>query len=77
MTEGVVGWSVLGRRNQAILVCARCMGADAKFDADLFGAADWAVGEGLATEPAAASEILDDHPEAAQPCTRCGEPLHG
>ena len=75
MTDRVVGWSVLGRSNSTVLVCARCMAADEAFDPDLFGAADWAIDAGLAVAPAAASEVLAEHPEAHHNCRRCARPL--
>ncbi len=64
MSDRVVGWSVLGRSNSTVLVCARCLEADEAFDPDLLGAADWAVEAGLAVAPTAASEVLAEHPEA-------------
>ncbi len=35
MSDRVVGWSVLGRSNSTVLVCARCLEADEAFDPDL------------------------------------------
>lgn len=76
VSEFVVGWSVLGRGNSSVLVCKRCLRDDEAFDADLFGAADWAVQAGLAVAPAAASEVLAEHPEAQHDCRRCGRALN-
>lgn len=55
-TTGVPGCrKTFGRENKQVLVCSRCMRADASYDANLFGAGEWAVNEGLAPYPPAAS----------------------
>lgn len=76
MSDRVVGWSVLGRSNSNVLVCARCLRDDKEFDDDLLGAADWAVKAALAAPPAAASEVLVEHAQAQHTCWRCGRPLY-
>ena len=75
MTDRVVGWAVLGQENKQVLVCSRCLRADTSYDANLFGAGEWAVNEGLAPYPPAASEVLAEHPEAERPCVRCAQIL--
>lgn len=75
--DEVVGWSVMGHRSELVFICASCLRHKAEFDADLFGAADWAKSEGLAPDHAAAGEVLPEHAEAQQPCTQCGKPLSG
>jgi hypothetical protein len=51
------------------------MVADSAFYAYVLGAAIWAVSKHLASAPAAAVEVLADHPEGLNRCARCGEPL--
>jgi hypothetical protein len=71
----VVGWSISGGSG-LVLVCSRCMEADPEHDADLHGAAEWAVSERRAPAlAAAAGEVLIGQPEATEPCVRCGQPL--
>ena len=75
MSESAIGWTLVAADNSTLAVCANCMERDESFDADLFGAAEWAVASRLAKAPAAAGDVLSGQPEGRLPCYRCGKPL--